>query len=74
MILTDDNLAAHSAETAEFGAFVHVDDVADAVVRGLAVALHGHHRLTLCGPGSFDATLAATTLGWRAARTWPARD
>jgi UDP-glucose 4-epimerase len=74
MILSDDSLAAHSAETAEFGAFVHVDDVADAIVRALAVDLDGHHRLTLCGPGSFDAALAARTLGWRAARTWPARD
>lgn len=71
MILTDDSLAAHSAETAELGAFVHVDDVADAIVRALAVDLHGHHRLTLCGPGSFDTTLAETTLGWRAARAWP---
>jgi UDP-glucose 4-epimerase len=72
MILTDDSLAFHSAETAEFGAFVHVDDVADAIVRALAVDLHGHHRLTLCGPGSFDTTLAETTLGWRATRTWAA--
>jgi UDP-glucose 4-epimerase len=72
MILTDASLAAHSAETAEFGAFVHVDDVAAAVVRALGVDLHGHHRLTLCGPGSFDTTLAETTLGWRATRTWPA--
>jgi UDP-glucose 4-epimerase len=71
MILTDDSLAAHSAETAEFGAFVHVDDVADAVVRALSVDLHGHHRLTLCGPGAFDTARAETTLGWRAARGWP---
>jgi UDP-glucose 4-epimerase len=72
MILSDESLAAHSADTAEFGAFVHVDDVADAIVRALAVDLSGHHRLTLCGPGSFDTTLAETTLGWRAARGWPA--
>jgi nucleoside-diphosphate-sugar epimerase len=73
MILTDDSLSAHSAETAEFGAFVHVDDVADAIVRALAVDLHGHHRLTLCGPGAFDTTRAEVTLGWRAIRGWPAR-
>jgi UDP-glucose 4-epimerase len=73
MILTDDSLAAHSAETTELGAFVHVADVADAIVRALAVDLHGHHRLTLCGPGSFDTTLAETTLGWRATRAWPTR-
>jgi nucleoside-diphosphate-sugar epimerase len=73
MVLTDESLAVHSAETAELGAFVHVADVADAVVRALAVDLHGHHRLTLCGPGSFDTTLAETTLGWRATRAWPTR-
>jgi UDP-glucose 4-epimerase len=72
MILTDESLAAYSAETAEFGGFVHVDDVAEAIVRALGVDLHGHHRLTLCGPGSFDTTRAETTLGWRAARGWPA--
>ncbi len=72
MILTDDSLSLHSAATAEFGAFVHVDDVAAAIVRALAVDLHGHHRLTLCGPGSFDTALAETALGWRATRTWPA--
>ena len=74
MVVTDDSLAAHSAETAEFEAFVHVDDVADAIVRAVTVDLNGHHRLTLCGPGSFDTTRAATTLGWRATRGWPAGD
>jgi uncharacterized protein YbjT (DUF2867 family) len=51
---------------------VHVDDVADAIVRALAADLHGHHRLTLCEPGSFDTTRAETTLGWRSALGWPA--
>jgi UDP-glucose 4-epimerase len=72
MILTDDSLAAHSAGTADLGAFVHVDDVADAIVRALTVDLHGHHRLTLCGPGAFDTMRAEITLGWRATRGWPA--
>jgi UDP-glucose 4-epimerase len=71
MILTDDSLAAHSAETAEFGAFVHVDDVACATVRALTADLDGHQRLTLCGPGPFDTALTEATLGWHATRTWP---
>jgi nucleoside-diphosphate-sugar epimerase len=72
LILTDDGLTSWSAKTAEFGAFVHVDDVAAATVRAVTADLDGHHRLTLCGPGPFDTTLAETTLGWRATRTWPA--
>jgi UDP-glucose 4-epimerase len=72
MVLSDEGLAAHSAETTDLGAFVHVDDVAAATVRALAADLDGHHRLTLCGPGSFDTTLAETTLGWTPTRTWPA--
>ena len=78
LILTDQNLPAHSPDTAELGAFVHVDDVAAATLRALTADVHGHHRLLLCGPGSFDTTRARTTLGWSAARTWntpaPGRD
>jgi UDP-glucose 4-epimerase len=72
LILTDDGLAAWSATTAELGAFVHVDDVAAATVLALTANLRGHHRLTLCGPGPFDTTLAGSTLGWKATRAWPA--
>lgn len=72
MVLSDESLAAHTAEATQLGAFVHVDDVAAATVRALAADLGGHHRLTLCGPGSFDTTLAETTLGWTATRSWPA--
>jgi UDP-glucose 4-epimerase len=72
MILTDEGLAAHSADTTDLGAFVHVDDVAAAVVGALAADLEGHHRLTLCGPGLFDTTRTETTLGWQPTRTWPA--
>jgi nucleoside-diphosphate-sugar epimerase len=74
LILTNETLPSWSAERAEFGAFVHVDDVAQATVRALAAELDGHHRLTLCGPGPFDTTLAETTLGWTATRRWPAAD
>ncbi|MGB6455389.1 MAG: NAD(P)-dependent oxidoreductase [Streptosporangiaceae bacterium] len=72
LILTDEGLASWPPETAELHAFVHVDDVATATVRALTADLDGHHRLTLCGPGSFDTTVAETTLGWTATRTWPA--
>jgi UDP-glucose 4-epimerase len=54
MILNDHSLSLHSPETAELGAFVHVDDAAAATILGLTVDLKGHHRMTLCGAGSFD--------------------
>jgi UDP-glucose 4-epimerase len=73
MILNDQGLARYSPQTAELGAFVHVDDVAAATAAALSVDLRGHHRLTLCGPGPFDCALAEATLGWKAARTWAGR-
>jgi UDP-glucose 4-epimerase len=74
MILNDKGLAAYSADTAELGAFVHVDDVAAAVLLALAGDGDGHHRLTLCGPGPFDTSRAETILGWQATRTWDSAD
>jgi nucleoside-diphosphate-sugar epimerase len=73
MILNDEGLRLHSRETAELGAFVHVDDVATATVQALTVELGGHHRLTLCGPGPFDTSLTEKTLGWKATRAWEPR-
>jgi UDP-glucose 4-epimerase len=73
LILSDQSLPAHSPDTAELGAFVHVDDIATATLRALTADLDGHHRLLLCGPGSFDTTRARTTLGWSATRTWDTR-
>jgi nucleoside-diphosphate-sugar epimerase len=70
LVLTDESLALYSPDTAVLGAFVHVDDVAAAVVLALTADVDGHHRLTLCGPGSFDCSRAEATLGWRPARTW----
>jgi nucleoside-diphosphate-sugar epimerase len=52
----------------EHGAFVHVDDVADAVARALSVPVDGHVRLTLSAAGAFDATAARQVLGWEPAR------
>jgi nucleoside-diphosphate-sugar epimerase len=70
LILDDQGLAAYTSDTAELGAFVHVDDVAAATLLALTADLDGHHRLTLCAPGSFDTTRARTFLGWTATRTW----
>jgi UDP-glucose 4-epimerase len=70
MILNDDGLTPYAPDTAELGAFVHVDDVVAATQLALTAELHGHHRLVLCGPGSFDTARAAATLGWTATRTW----
>jgi UDP-glucose 4-epimerase len=71
MILTDAGLLAMSESTAELGAFVHVDDVADAVARSLSASVNGHVRVTLCGPGAFDTGNAKRVLDWHATRGWP---
>jgi UDP-glucose 4-epimerase len=63
MILDDEGLRSVSHEAAELGAFVHAEDVASAVQLSLAVDVEGHHRLTLCGPGPFDTSVANALLG-----------
>ncbi len=73
LVLSDEGLQ-HVAETdAERGAYVHVDDVANAGFLALTAAVPDHVRLTLCGPGPFDTGRAADVLGWRASRGWPRR-
>jgi UDP-glucose 4-epimerase len=74
MILDDAGLGAISSADAELGAFVHVADVVTAILLSLTTEVQGHHRLTLCGPGTFDTKAAADLLGWRATRTWPEPD
>ncbi len=87
MILDDSALLRVTEDDAELGAFVHVDDVAAAVLRALAGRPDGHIRLTLCGPGRFDTScraadsrvvagpgLAVTVPGRRAAPSWSAAD
>jgi UDP-glucose 4-epimerase len=72
MILSDDSLSATREAQAELGAYVHVGDVADAICEALQVDVHGHCRLTLCGPGAFDTSLATQVLGWRPRHDgWP---
>lgn len=73
LVLTDETLAHWSEDEAELGAYVHVDDVASAVVCSLRASLDDerHVRLTLCGPGDYDTSAAARAIGWRATRGWP---
>lgn len=71
MILTDATLAEAHPTTAELGAFVHVDDVCDAIVRAVSSTVSGHHRVTLCGPGPFDTSTARELLNWHSERGWP---
>jgi UDP-glucose 4-epimerase len=85
LILDDQGLRQITAADAELGAFVHVDDVATAVVQALSASVPppaagaesagrypaGHVRLTLCGPGQFDTSAARRALGWTATRGWP---
>ena len=72
-VLDDDRLATTDPRQLEFGAFVHVVDVADAVVKALEVPAAGHIRMILCGPGEFDASRANRELGWQPSRGWPSR-
>jgi UDP-glucose 4-epimerase len=69
MIVNEDSLSA--LPESERGAFVHVEDVAEATLMALTAELDGHHRLTLCGPGHFNTSAALETLGWRARRGLP---
>lgn len=72
MILSEEILARTDPNAAELGAYVHLDDVVEAVVRSLIVAAPVHVRMTLCGPGDFDTSLAREVLDWHPARGWPA--
>ena len=74
MILDDAALSRIDPSTVDLGAFVHVDDVADAVVRALTAPVDGHVRMILCGPGAFDTSAARSNLGWLPSRTWPDTD
>lgn len=64
MIVNDETASRMTPDVADMGAFVHVDDVADAVAKSLTVDIDHHVRMTLCGPGDFDTSVAETVLGW----------
>ncbi len=74
LILDDAGLARVTPQQCEFGAFVHVDDVATATVLALRADVGTHARMTLCGPGEFNSNLARTALGWQPRHDWPGRD
>ena len=69
MIVDDDSLAVLTDP--ELGAFIHIEDVAEAIRSALTADIEGHHRLTLCGPGDFDTSVAFERLGWKPRRGWP---
>lgn len=71
MILDDSALLRVTEDQAELGAFVHVEDVAAAVLRALSAGPAGHVRFILCGPGQFRTTAARQALGWIPGRGWP---
>ena len=70
MILDDEALTHITEADVEFGAFVHVDDVARATRQALQVGVDGHLRMTLCGPGPFGTERARQILGWRPEHSW----
>lgn len=72
--LDDRELARVEPATKELGAYVHVDDVAEAAVRALEVPLEGSVRLTLAAAGDVDTSRAREVLGWTATRRLTTRD
>ena len=74
LVLDDRLLTRFTESSAEYGAFVHVDDVATAIERAVDADLDGHLRVTLCGPGAFDSDLARRRLAWEPQRSWPDPD
>jgi UDP-glucose 4-epimerase len=67
------NPASEWTPTWEYGQFVDVRDVADAVQRALVVPLSGHHRVLLCA-ADIAATEASLVMAGRFAPFVPVRD
>jgi nucleoside-diphosphate-sugar epimerase len=70
----DERLARLDPAEFEFGAYVHVADVADATVRAVERDLEGHLRLTVSAVGDVDTSRAREALGWEPTRRQTARD
>jgi nucleoside-diphosphate-sugar epimerase len=70
---TSAQLAQLDAGRLELGAFVHVDDVADAVARALDAPVDTHVRLLLSAGGDVDASRARDELGWTPVHDRPPR-
>ena len=71
MVPDNQGLSLITKSQAEFGAFVHVDDVAEATALALEADVPLHVGLNLYGAGAFDTTVATKVLGWRPGRGWP---
>jgi nucleoside-diphosphate-sugar epimerase len=65
--------SAEWTPTWEYGQFVDVRDIADAVRRALEVPLEGHQRVLLCA-ADIAATEASLVMAGRFARSVPVRD
>jgi UDP-glucose 4-epimerase len=72
-VLDDVSLARARPEHMDLGAFIHVDDLAGAIVRAVDADLDGHVRLTVCGPGAHDTAATRRLLGWAPCHDWPTR-
>ena len=70
LILDDSDPRLARRDDAEFGAYVHIEDIVAAVGLALDVDVPRHVRMTVCGPGEFDTARARTVLGWEARRGW----
>jgi nucleoside-diphosphate-sugar epimerase len=65
---TEEQFAHIDLDRAEWGGYVHVDDVADAVALALGAPVGAHTRLLLSTGGDVDATRAREVLGWEPVR------
>jgi nucleoside-diphosphate-sugar epimerase len=66
--LDDERFARFDPREVDFGTYVHVDDVADAVARSLRVPVRDHLRVVLSAAGDVDASRASDELGWEPVR------
>jgi nucleoside-diphosphate-sugar epimerase len=66
--LDDERFGRFDPREVDFGTYVHVDDVADAVARSLRVPVRDHLRLLLSAAGDVDASRARDELGWEPVR------
>ena len=67
-VLGEEPFGRIDPEDLERRAFVHVDDVADAVARAVTVPIDGHVALLLSATGDIDAGRAREVLGWKPVR------
>jgi UDP-glucose 4-epimerase len=73
LVVSGERVRTLRRDEVELDAFVHVDDVADAIVRAVVTPVHGHVRAILCGPGQFSSATARDILGWKpTVLAWPA--